>query len=215
MHTRHLSHADSLTESPPAPACFNRMQIKAWKAGHKRECAAKGAAEVTDSSTSAVQQAAHPASMLTADHCRLLTTLQELHKEENWQGVVSLEGEALELATTVGGMHPAVAVTMHRALGDAFQGLVQHARSRGMQEQHKAMLEQHKTISEELEDRAQVAAACGQLGICFFHTGHCVRSRVMHADWYRVRFPVSVHASCRGRVSACREYMCGRASIGT
>ena len=29
-------------------------------------------------------------------------------------------------------------------------------------------------------------------------------------DWYRVRFPVSWHASCRGRVSACREDMqCG------
>ena len=60
-----------------------------------------------------MQQAAHPASMLTADQRRLLTTLQGLVKEKNWQGVVSLEGEALEFATTVGGVHPALAAALY------------------------------------------------------------------------------------------------------
>ena len=102
--------------------------------------------------------------MLTADHCRLLTTLQELHKEENWQGVVSLEGEALELATTVGGVHPALAAALYSQLGYAFQGLAQYARAREMHDQHK-------TISEELGDRAEVADACGNLGVCYNRTG--------------------------------------------
>src|SRR6056300_1267850 len=101
-HTTTLTLTPSPCPPPPPPASPACCQIKAWKAGHKRECAAKGAAEATESSRSAVQPAAHPTSTLTADQCRLLTTLEGLHKEESWQGVVSLEGEALELATTVG-----------------------------------------------------------------------------------------------------------------
>ena len=50
-----------------------------------------------------MQQAARPTSTLTADQLRLLTTLQGLAREENWQGVVNLERELLALATTVGG----------------------------------------------------------------------------------------------------------------
>ena len=123
-----------------------------------------------------MQQAAHPASMLTADQRRLLTTLKGLlttlnglQAEENWQGVVSLEGEALELATTVGGVHP-VAAVLHSALGYAFQGLGQYARAREMHEQDK-------TISEELGDHTQVARACRNLGICYYSTGDYVRAR--------------------------------------
>ena len=102
MHAHHHSHANSLTLStpPPPPASPACCQIKAWRAGHKRECVAKGAAEAMDSSRSAVQQAARPTSTLTADQRRLLTTLEGLEEEENWQGVVNPGGSCVTASYT-------------------------------------------------------------------------------------------------------------------
>jgi len=169
-HTTTLTLTPSPCPPPLPPASPACCQIKAWKAGHKRECIAKGAAEATDSSRSAEQQAARPTSTLTADQRRLLTTMQGLAREENWQGVVKMEREILALATTVGG---AVAAAMHGALGDAFHGLGKYARAREIHEKHKAM-------AEALGDRAGVATACGSLGICYSSTGDYVRAREMH-----------------------------------
>ena len=117
-----------------------------------------------------MQQAARPTSTLTADQCRLLTTLKGLEEEDNWQGVVNLERELLALATTVRG---AIAAAVHCMLGRAFQVLGKYARAREMHEKHKA-------ICEALGDRAGVAKAWCNLGNCYHSTGDYVRAREMH-----------------------------------
>ena len=115
-----------------------------------------------------MQQAAHPASILTADQRHLLATQQGLVKEKNWQDVVKMERELLALATTVRG-----ADALHGVLGNAFQGLGKYARAREMHEKHKA-------TAEALGDRAGVAAACSNLGNCYHSSGDYVRAREMH-----------------------------------
>ena len=94
-----------------------------------------------------------------------MSELQEKgFKTGDWRGVVALEQEALALAREIREVHPGNAGTIYSILGLGFDSVGEYARAREMHEQRRA-------ICEALGDRAGVAAACGNLGCCYYSTG--------------------------------------------
>jgi len=110
---------------------------------------------------------------MTAQQGRLLTRLAELEDADDWLGVVALEKEALALAQELRGAHPGWAGKIFNALGLGFRNVGEYGRARELHEQRKAM-------AEALGDRAGVAAACGNLGNCYFSAGDYGRARELH-----------------------------------
>jgi len=155
-----------------------RLQTKAWKGGHKRECTpAHARTPAQDSSDArmmkmmrgAAQRAARPPVPLTANQERLMSEMERLQAAHNWQGVVDLEREALKLARTLrragerrGCPHDAGFI--HSALGFSYQSLEKYPKAIELQEQARE-------IAEGLSDRVGMGKACGNLGTCYANTG--------------------------------------------
>ena len=101
---------------------------------------------------------------LTAEQDRLVTRLGALQAADNWLGVVALEREALALARELRGADPGLVGNIHSVLGNGYYGTGDYGRAREMHEQHRA-------LCEALGDRAGLARACGNLGLCYHRTG--------------------------------------------
>ena len=90
--------------------------------------------------------------------------LFDLQAAHDWLGVVALAREALALARELRGADPGLAGTIHSVLGNGYYSTGDYGRAREMHEQRRAM-------AEALGDRAGVAGACGNLGLCYYSTG--------------------------------------------
>ena len=86
-------------------------QIKAWKAGHQRECAA------------AVRAGTRTAATPTADQMRVLVILKQLADAADWRGVVAQECAARAVAAAVRTSMPGVASSVYCTLGIVFHSL--------------------------------------------------------------------------------------------
>ena len=86
--------------------------------------------------------------------------MDELQDTGDWQGVVALEKEALALARELRGADSETASAILNMLGVAFQKTGDYGRAR-------ELLEQERAMAEALGDRAGVARACGNLGLCY------------------------------------------------
>ena len=107
---------------------------------------------------------------MTAEQARLKSRVFDLQDARDWQGMVALATEALALARDVQGANLDLAGAIYSILGVGFQNVGQYAQARDM-------YEQHKVICEALGDRAGMAAACGNLGLCYDSTGDYGRVR--------------------------------------
>jgi tetratricopeptide (TPR) repeat protein len=147
------THANASPRSLPnrtmSPVC---CQIKAWKAGHKRECAA--------AAPSGTRTAAKP----TADQMRVLVILKQLADAADWRCVAAQERAARAVAAAVRTSMPGVAWFVWCTLGIAYRFLGDYFKAI---EYHK----EHLTIAKEVGDRAREGAAYGNLGIGYFSRG--------------------------------------------
>jgi len=118
----------------------NFCQIKAWKAGHKGECAAAAA----------------------ADHMRVLEMLRQLADDaSDWRGVAAQEPAARSVAAAVRTSMPDKAAWVYCTLGIAYRSLGNLPKAI---EYH----EEHLTFSKELGNRAWEGQAYGNLGnVCW------------------------------------------------
>jgi len=176
--------------------CSRDCQKKAWNAGHKSECApGPGLGTAAESRRAGPQAgravvcappAAPPAAAVTlrpgltaeqrrlalalnADQQRLVAMLGHLEGAGDWQGVLALQHRALAVARDV----PLWAGMMYGVVGQGFAGVGQHARALEMHEEAAAAFD-------ELGDRAGMAVACGNLGICYNSMGKYERAREMY-----------------------------------
>ena len=143
--------------------CSKDCQTRAWKAGHKRECAA--AEEVCGPERRDMQQVA--SGTPRTEH--LLTKFMQfkgLAEAGDWPGVVALEHDLMALAREMWEKNPSsgIAGLIIGDLGNGFYCTGDYARAREMHQQHKAMAEQ-------LGDRAGIMRACCNLGTCYESTG--------------------------------------------
>ena len=185
--------------------CSKECQTRAWKAGHKRECAPCAPA----------QHEPLPASTPTPEQLRLQARLDELRGAMDWRGLMALESEALVVAQDVREVDPSMASMIYTVLGDAFDGVGQHRQAIDLHHASKAIKEEmgdragiayecnrlgtcytstgefrqaislHEqaiAISDELADRAEVGRACGNLGICYHKMGADARAIQLHAQ---------------------------------
>ena len=131
---------------------------------------------IRDRQGGAQSEAARAPAGLTAQQRRLKTRLFELQDAGDWLGVVALEQEALALARELRGTDPGLASMIHSVLGNGYLGTGDYARARELHEQARA-------ICEALGDRAGVAKACCNLGLCYKRTGDYGRARdlLLHA----------------------------------
>jgi len=111
------------------------LQIKAWKVGHKGECAAAARA--------GTRTAAKP----TADQMRVLRMLEQLDGAADWRGVTAQERAARAVAAAVRTSRPSVAAWVYCTLGRAYQNLGSFSKAL---EHHK----EHLTMTKEVGDRA-------------------------------------------------------------
>ena len=123
------------SSSPTCTLCLCCCQIKAWKAGHKGECAAAARA---DTRTEA---------KLTADQMRLLEILAQLDGAADWRGVAAQELAARAVAVVVRTSIPSMAAGVYCALGNVYQNLGNFSKAL---EHHK----EHLAIAREVGDRA-------------------------------------------------------------
>jgi hypothetical protein len=97
-----------------SPVC---CQIKAWKAGHKRECAA--------AAPSGTRTAAKP----TADQMRVLVILKQLADAADWLGLAAQERAARAVAAAVRTSMPGVALFVYCTLGIAYHSLGDYSKA--------------------------------------------------------------------------------------
>ena len=89
--------------------CSKDCQIKAWKAGHKGDCAA------------AVRSGTRTAAKPTADQMRVLERLSQLAGARDWRGVAAQERAAKAVAAAVQTHMPSNASFVYCTLGNAYQ----------------------------------------------------------------------------------------------
>jgi tetratricopeptide (TPR) repeat protein len=133
-------------------------QIKAWKAGHKRECAAAARADI--------RTAAKP----TADQVRVLKILEQLDDAADWRGAAAQERAAKAVAAAVRTSMPGYASFVYCTLGNAHNALGTFSKAI---EYHK----EHLTMAKEVDDRAGEGMAYGNLGNVYRSLGDLSKAR--------------------------------------
>ena len=79
--------------------CSKECQTRAWKAGHKRECAPGDGKRVVAAAAAQARRALQQqAAGITAEQKRLLAQIQSLSKAHDWKGLATLECTACDLA---------------------------------------------------------------------------------------------------------------------
>ena len=198
--------ACSLTCTRP-PCMHPRRQTAAWKAGHKHKCGAPGQGAAAAQLRRAAQAgAARAPAGLTPEQNRLGMRLSALQDAGDWQGVMSLEREALALAQDIREVHPGNARTIYSILGHGFERTGEYARARELHEQHRAM-------AEALGDRVGVAKACGNLGTCYYSTGDYGRAREMHEQHGAMAEALGDRAGVARSCTTARGTMGGKVSV--
>jgi tetratricopeptide (TPR) repeat protein len=141
---------------------------------------------------------------LTKEQRRLASRLIELQDASDWRGVVALEHEALALVQELRVTHPGLAGKIQGLLGLGFRNMRQYTRALALHEQHRAM-------EEALGDRAGVATACGNLGICLIDTGEYERARVLLEQQKAICEELGNRV---GAATACGNLGCGYYATG-
>ena len=149
--------------SPTRTLCLCCCQIKAWKAGHKRECVAAARADT--------RTAANP----TADQMRVLKTLEQLAVAADWRGVAAQEHAARAVSAAVRTSMPSKAAWVYCTLGRAYQNLGSFSKAL---EHHK----EHLTMAKEVGDRAGEGQAYGNLGNAYQSQGDFSKAIQYHAQ---------------------------------
>jgi tetratricopeptide (TPR) repeat protein len=149
--------------SPTRTLCLCCCQIKAWKAGHKRECVAAARADT--------RTAANP----TADQMRVLKTLEQLGVAADWRGVAAQERAARAVAAAVRTSMPSKAAWVYCTLGRAYQNLGSFSKAL----EHHA---QHLTMAKEVGDRAGEGQAYGNLGNAYQSQGDFSKAIEYHGQ---------------------------------
>jgi len=147
-HTHRQTHAkmpQCCSPSPTRTLSLCCCQIKAWKAGHKRECVAVAGADI--------RTAAKP----TADQMRVLKILEQLEDAADWRGVAAQERAAKAVAAAVRTSMPGYASFVYCTLGNTHNALGTFAKAI---EYHM----EHLTMAKEVGDRAGEGMAYGNLG---------------------------------------------------
>jgi tetratricopeptide (TPR) repeat protein len=155
-HTQTDTHANAHRRSPSPARTLSLCccQIKAWKAGHKGECAA--------SAQAVTRTTAKPGP--TADQMRVLEILEQLAGAADWRGVAAQERSARAVAAAVRTSMPGIASFVYCILGNAYQNLGNFSKAL---EHHK----EHLTMAKEVGDRAGEGVAYANLGIAYFSQG--------------------------------------------
>ena len=145
--------------------CSKECQTRAWKAGHKRECAPGDGRRVVAAAAAQARRALpQQAAGITSDQMRLLAQIKSLWEAHNWKGLATLERKACDLAGNLRGADPGIAYFIYGSMGVAFDKLGQYRKAMELHEECKA-------IAEELGDRADVGGACNNLGVALVKTG--------------------------------------------
>ena len=158
---------------------FCGCQIKAWKAGHKGECAShqerdiwgvRAGAAAADLSTT------RTAAALTAGQWRVLRQLEEHAAAADWRGVAALESAGKEVAAAVRAAMPGRAAYVSNVLGIAYGSLGDFVKA----SEH---VTQHLAIAKEMGDRAGEGRACNNLGNVYCSLGDYSKSIEYHTRY--------------------------------
>jgi tetratricopeptide (TPR) repeat protein len=163
--TQRQTHAQRPHRRSPTPTRTLSLcccQIKAWKAGHKGECAA---------GTSGRATAAKP----TADQMRVLEILEQLAGAADWRGVAAQERAARAVAAVVRTSMQDYASFVYCTLGNAYQS--QGGVSKAI-EYHT----QDLAIAKEVGNRAGEGRAYGNLGISYQSQGDYAKAIEYHTQ---------------------------------
>jgi hypothetical protein len=147
-----------------ASYCSKDCQTKAWKAGHKRECAPGRGASIASLRRRALQQAEGAQRGLTAEQRRLLMKMANLHAVEDWRGLVALEREARAVADAVRGSEPRRAGFVFVTLGIAYHNVGDISKAIDC---HTEDLK----IAQEVGGRKTEGVAIGNLGAAYDELG--------------------------------------------
>ena len=162
-HTEsHANASPSLCLPDPHPFPL-LLQTKAWKAGHKGECVAAARADT--------RTAAKP----TADHMRVLETLEQLADAADWRGVAAQEQAAKAVAAAVRTSMPGIASFVYNTLGREYDSLRDFSKAI---EYHTP----HLAIAKEVGDRAEEGMAYGNLGNAYRSQGDFSKAIEYHTQ---------------------------------
>ena len=122
--------------------CSKECQTRAWKAGHKRECAPGDGKRAAQAGGSLRQQAAG----VTANSSRmhLLAQILSLYEAQNWRGLITLEHKATGLAGDLRAAQPTNACLIYGMLGQAYDNLGQYRKA-------SELLQKCTAIAEEID----------------------------------------------------------------
>jgi len=134
-----------------ATYCSKDCQIKAWRAGHKGECALEGRAQ------GRVAAGTRKKPLPNSEQLRVFAKLNQLADAGDSRGLAAQERQARAVAAAVRTSRPSAVSWVYCTLGNAFQSLGNISKAI---EYHT----EHLTIAKEVGDRAGEGAAYGNLG---------------------------------------------------
>jgi tetratricopeptide (TPR) repeat protein len=167
-HTHTRSHTRKCRTGVTLPPLNRSLslcccQIKAWRAGHKGECAAVASAGTRTTFK------------MTADQKRLTKILEQLAGAHDWRGLAAQERAALAVAAAVRTSIPRYAAWVYYTLGRAYHMLGNFSKAL---EHRKVLL----TIKREVGDRAGEGEAYGNLGNAYQSLGDYAKAIEYHTQ---------------------------------
>ena len=173
-------YANDLPRPPPTlTLSLCGCQIKAWKAGHKGECAGHQKRDIWGmraGAAAASLSSSRKAAALTADQWRVLQQLEEHAAAADWRGVAALESAGNEVAAAVRAAMPGRAAYVHNVLGIAYGSIGDYVKA-------CVHVTQHLAIAKEMGDRAGEGRACNNLGNVYCSLGDYFKAIDYHTQY--------------------------------
>jgi hypothetical protein len=172
-NARTLTHDRWRSATPIYTTSLRCSQIKAWKAGHKGECAA-APRPVNERDVMAFPNT-DTRTAVTPDQERVLGRLKKKCAVADWQGVLELERAGREVATALRTRDRHKAALVYCVLANAYQSLDNHSKAI---EYHTYCLE----IAKEVGERKGEGLTNGDIGIAYQSLGEHSKAIEYHTQ---------------------------------